>query len=136
MTDRKGKPEPVDVKELLERDEDFLRAALQALVEAALKAEMIETIGAAKGERSATRLAYRSGYYGRSLITGSGYCRFAEWRLDEAIPYLIIGESRTSWRDFLSGLKERGLFGVEFVVSDDHGGLRQAIHEVLPGAAW
>jgi len=56
--------------------------------------------------------------------------------LDEAIPYLIIGESRTSWRDFLSGLKERGLFGVEFVVSDDHGGLRQAIHEVLPGAAW
>jgi putative transposase len=27
-------------------------------------------------------------------------------------------ESRTSWRDFLSGLKERGLFGVEFVVSE------------------
>jgi putative transposase len=27
-------------------------------------------------------------------------------------------ESRTSWRDFLRGLKERGLFGVEFVVSD------------------
>jgi putative transposase len=45
-------------------------------------------------------------------------------------------ESRTSWRDFLSRLKERGLFGVEFVVSDDHEGLRQAIREVLPGAAW
>jgi transposase-like protein len=44
-------------------------------------------------------------------------------------------ESRTSWRDFLSGLKERGLFGVEFVVSDDHEGLKQAIREVLPGSA-
>ena len=45
-------------------------------------------------------------------------------------------ESRTSWREFLLALKERGLFGVEFVVSDDHEGLRQAIREVLPGAAW
>jgi putative transposase len=27
-------------------------------------------------------------------------------------------ESRSSWRDFLSGLKQRGLFGVDFVVSD------------------
>jgi len=45
-------------------------------------------------------------------------------------------ESRTSWRDFLLALKERGLFGVEFVVSGDHEGLRQAIREILPGAAW
>ena len=45
-------------------------------------------------------------------------------------------ESRTSWRDFLLALKERGLFGVEFAVSDDHEGLKQAIREVLPGAAW
>jgi putative transposase len=45
-------------------------------------------------------------------------------------------ESRTSWRDFLRGLKERGLFGVEFVVSDDHEGLKQAIREILPGAYW
>jgi putative transposase len=45
-------------------------------------------------------------------------------------------ESRTRWRDFLLALKGRGLFGVEFVVSDDHEGLRQAIREVLPGAFW
>ena len=45
-------------------------------------------------------------------------------------------ESRSSWRDFLSALQERGLFGVEFVVSDDHPGLKQAIREVLPSAAW
>jgi putative transposase len=34
-------------------------------------------------------------------------------------------ESRSSWRDFLVGLKARGLHGVEFVVADDHAGLRQ-----------
>src|ERR671910_1091739 len=45
-------------------------------------------------------------------------------------------ESRSSWRDFLLELRERGLSGVEFVVSDDHAGLRQAIVEILPEAAW
>jgi putative transposase len=45
-------------------------------------------------------------------------------------------ESHSSWRDFVVGLKERGLSGVEFVVSDDHAGLKKAIAEVLPDAAW
>ena len=45
-------------------------------------------------------------------------------------------ESRSSWRDFLLRLEERGLFGVEFVVSDDHPGLKAAIREVLPQALW
>ena len=248
MTKRQGKAELIDVKELLERDEDFLQAALQALLQAALEAEMTEAIGAEKGERTEARLAYRSGYYPRSWVTRVGtlelrvpqdragrfstelfqrYQRsekalvgtlaemyvqgvstrkvkavtealcghsfsasaisainksldealraFAERRLTEAFPYLILDaryekvreagiilsqavlvavavdgegrrqvlgvdlanrESRTSWRDFLRGLKERGLFGVEFVVSDDHEGLKQAIREILPGAHW
>ena len=248
MTERKGKAELIDVKELLARDEDFVRVALEALVQAALEAEMREAIGAEKGERTETRLSYRSGYYGRSLITRVGtlelrvpqdrlgrfstelferyqrsekalvgtlaemyvqgvstrkvkavtevLCghsfsasaisavnksldealrRFAERRLNEPFPDLILDaryekvraagiivpqavliavavdgegrrqvlgvelanrESRSSWRDFLSGLKQRGLFGVEFVVSDDHEGLKAAIREVLPGAVW
>jgi putative transposase len=45
-------------------------------------------------------------------------------------------ESLTSWRDFLVGLKERGLHGIEFVVSDDHAGLRRSLMEILPEAAW
>src|SRR6516164_8879623 len=100
---------------------------------------------------------------------------FAERRLGEAYPYLILDaryerareagviasqavlvaigvdwegrrqvlavelanrESRSSWRDFLLGLKRRGLFGVEFVVSDDHSALKPAIREVLPEAIW
>jgi len=100
---------------------------------------------------------------------------FAERRLDEAYPYLILDaryervreggtiqsqavlvaigvdwegrrqvlgvelanrESRSSWRDFLVGLQKRGLSGVEYVVSDDHAGLKAAIREVLSQAAW
>src|SRR5215469_8697067 len=72
MTERKGKAEQIDVKELLARDQDFVRAALEALLQAALEAEMTEAIGAEKGERTETRLSYRSGYYGRSLITRVG----------------------------------------------------------------
>jgi putative transposase len=248
MTRSEGKSEVIDVKGLLARDEDFMRAAVEALVEAALEAEMTEAIGAEKGERTETRLSCRSGDYGRSLITRVGTlelrvpqdrlgrfstelferCQrsekalvgtlaemyvqgvstrkvkavtealcghsfsassisainksldesvkaFAERRLTEDYPYLILDarcekvreggiivsqavlvavavdgdgrrrilavdlasrESRSSWRDFLSGLKARGLAGVEFVVSDDHPGLKAAIREVLPEAAW
>lgn len=45
-------------------------------------------------------------------------------------------ESQSSWKEFLTGLKERGLSGVEFVVSDDHAGLKRAIREVLTEAPW
>ena len=248
MTKSEGKEEAIDLKGLLARDEDFLRAAIEALVQAALEAEMSEAIGAEKGERTETRVSYRSGYYSRSLITRVGtlelrvpqdrmgrfstelferYQRsekalvgtlaemyvqgvstrkvkavtealcghsfsassisavnksldeglkaFAERRLDERYPYLILDaryekvreagvivsqavliavavdddgrrqilavelanrESRSSWREFLSGLKTRGLCGVEFVVSDNHEGLKAAIREVLSEAAW
>ncbi len=45
-------------------------------------------------------------------------------------------ESASSWKDFLLTLRQRGLRGVELVVSDDHAGLRKAIAEVLPDAVW
>ncbi len=45
-------------------------------------------------------------------------------------------ESRTSWKDLLLSLRERGLHGVEFVVADDHAGLRAAIREVLTEASF
>src|SRR5262245_1481520 len=101
--------------------------------------------------------------------------QFAERRLDEPYPYLVLDaryervreagvarsravliavgineegrrcvlgvevatrESASSWRTFLEGLRTRGLHGVEFVVSDDHAGLVQAIREICPEAAW
>ena len=45
-------------------------------------------------------------------------------------------ESQTSWREFLLSLKQRGLSGIDFVVSDHHAGLKKAIGELLPEAIW
>lgn len=244
----KLKPTLEEVKALLAEDRDFLRPLVQAVLQELLEAEMTEALGAEKGERTSERLGYRSGSYGRTLISRVGklelrvpqdrqgrfstelferyqrsekalvaalaemsvqgvstrkvkaitaelcghsfsasaisainvrldeeLARFARRRLDEAYPYLIVDaryervreagvivhqavlvaigigwdgrrsilavelanrESRSSWRAFLLGLRERGLSGVEFVVTDDHAGLRQAIVEVLPQAAW
>jgi putative transposase len=248
MPRSKLRPTLEEVKALLAEDQDFLRPLVQAVLQELLEAEMTEALGAAKGERSAARLGYRSGYYDRTLITrvgklelrvpqdragrfstelfgryqrsekalvaalaemyvqgvstrkvkaiteelcghsfsataisainvklDEGLAEFARRRLDEACPYLILDaryervreagvirsqavllaigigwdgrrsilavelanrESRSSWRDFLLELRQRGLSGVEFVVSDDHAGLKQAIVEVLPEAAW
>ena len=251
MTKEQGKAVPVDLKavhSLIEADEDYVRHALQTWFQAALEAEMSEAVGAEKGERTAGRLSYRSGYYPRSLVTRVGtlelrvpqdragkfstalferYQRsekalvgalaemyvqgvstrkvkaiteelcghefsassisainktldeslkaFCERRLKEPFPYLVVDaryervreggvitsqavlvavgidwegrrqilgvelanrESRSSWKDFLSSLKSRGLHGVEFIVSDDHAGLKAAIREVLPEALW
>jgi putative transposase len=45
-------------------------------------------------------------------------------------------ESQHSWKEFLLGLKSRGLHGVRLVVSDDHPGLKAAVREVLTQAWW
>ncbi len=50
---------------------------------------------------------------------------------------LDVGESETEsfWREFLRGLRARGLSGVKLCVSDSHEGLRAAIGQVL-GCPW
>jgi transposase-like protein len=248
MTVTKIRTDVSAVKQLLASDKEFLKPLIQAAVQETLEAEMTETLGAEKGERSEGRLGYRSGYYPRSLITRVGkielkvpqdrqgrfstelferYQRsekalvaalaemyvqgvstrkvkqvteelvghafsasaisainkrldaslkaFCERKLKEAFPYLILDaryervredgiiasqavliaigvdwegrrqvlavelanrESRSSWKDFLEALKARGLHGVEFVISDDHPGLKKAIAEVLSGVFW
>lgn len=49
---------------------------------------------------------------------------------------VVDTESSSSWKAFLRGLRGRGVSGARCVVSDDHGGLVQAIAEVSRGAAW
>ena len=227
---------------------DFLRPLVQEVLQQILEAEMEETLGAGKSERTANRVGYRSGYYGRTLVTRVGklelrvpqdrqgrfrteiferyqrsekalvsalsemyvqgvstrkvkaiteeLCghefsastisrmnqtldkeleKFAKRRLEDQYPYLILDaryekvredavirsqavmiaigidwegrrcvlavelanrESLTSWKEFALSLKQRGLSGVELVVSDDHAGVRAAIQEVFPEAAW
>jgi putative transposase len=45
-------------------------------------------------------------------------------------------EERAFWLEFLRSLLERGLKGVQLVISDAHEGLKAAIGQVLTGAAW
>jgi putative transposase len=49
-----------------------------------------------------------------------------------------VGDSENEqfWTEFLRGLRERGLHGVQLVISDAHSGLIKAINAVCAGAAW
>ncbi|MDP1924953.1 MAG: IS256 family transposase [Polaromonas sp.] len=49
---------------------------------------------------------------------------------------VALSEAEVHWREFLESLVARGLRGVEFIVSDDHAGLRAARRAVLGGATW
>ena len=49
---------------------------------------------------------------------------------------IVTTESTTAWTTFLRGLVERGLTGVELVISDAHGGIKAAIAEVFDGSSW
>jgi len=45
-------------------------------------------------------------------------------------------ESQSAWKLLLEGLRRRGLRGVELIITDDHSGLKKAVAEVFPDAAW
>lgn len=49
-----------------------------------------------------------------------------------------VGDSETEvfWTEFLRGLRDRGLDGVQLVISDQHRGLTNAVAAVMHGAAW
>ena len=77
-----------------------MRTALQEVLEA----EMTEALGAEKGERAAGRQGYRSGYYGRTLITRVG-------KLELRVPQDRTGRFSLSccrWRDGPARGRENG----------------------------
>ena len=47
-----------------------------------------------------------------------------------------LSEAEAHWRDFLQSLKERGLHGIDLLISDDHAGLKAARKAVFPGVPW
>jgi transposase-like protein len=49
---------------------------------------------------------------------------------------VALSEAEVHWRAFLESLVARGMRGVDFIVSDDHSGLRAARRAVLGGATW
>ena len=72
MTASKHKAERIDLKALAGNDREFLRQLIRTTLQEVLEAEMTEALAAAKSERTVGRNGYRSGYYGRSLITRVG----------------------------------------------------------------
>jgi transposase-like protein len=47
-----------------------------------------------------------------------------------------LSEAEVHWRDFFKSLIERGLHGIELVVSDAHAGLKEARKACFPGVPW
>ena len=45
-------------------------------------------------------------------------------------------ETKAGWKDFLIGLKDRGLTKTDLFISDNHEGLTKAIQAVYPDVAW
>jgi transposase-like protein len=69
----KGKITAEDLKKLLSEDRDLLKTIIEEPLQQVLEAEMDEALQASKGERTASRLGYRAGYYGRMLVTRVGH---------------------------------------------------------------
>lgn len=88
MTRTKDTAKKANLKEMLAGQEDFLRVLVQQVVQQVLETEMEETLGAGKGERTANRLGYRSGYYNRTLVTRVG-------KLELRVPQDRQGRFRT-----------------------------------------
>lgn len=47
-----------------------------------------------------------------------------------------FSEAEVHWREFLQSLTQRGLHGVELVVSDDHAGMKAARKAIFPNVPW
>ena len=45
-------------------------------------------------------------------------------------------ETEIEWELFFDNLKDRGLNGVEMVISDGNNGIREAVKQSFPGASW
>lgn len=60
----------------------------------------------------------------------------ADGRRDVLGCSVSLSEAEVHWRTFLSQLKDRGLYGMELIVSDAHEGLQAARRAVFPSVPW
>lgn len=72
MTKTEVRSASAAVKDILLSDPDGLHDVIRAVMQEMLESEMDEALGASKGERTPGRLGYRSGHYGRTLVTRVG----------------------------------------------------------------
>ena len=88
MTRKQDSAKAINWKAVMGGQEDFLKPLIQEVVQQVLEAEMDEAIGAEKSQRTPMRVGYRSGYYGRTLVTRVG-------KLELRVPQDRQGRFRT-----------------------------------------
>jgi len=47
-----------------------------------------------------------------------------------------MSEAELHWRDLLQSLKERGMYGLKMITSDEHQGIKAALRATFPGVPW
>lgn len=62
-------------------------------------------------------------------FTAEGRREVLDWRTGDS-------ESEATWSEVFRSLKDRGLKGVQLLISDAHGGIRAAMRRHLQGVAW
>lgn len=70
----------------------------------------------------------------QAVVIATGVC--ADGRREVLGSAVGDCETEDFWTDFLRGLRDRGLHGVQLVVSDHHRGLMNAIEAIMLGATW
>jgi len=76
------------------------------------------------------------------LIEGNPFSLPPFWGVNTEGNREILGvrigdsEAESFWRDTFEWLKDRGLSGVAFVVTDDHKGMGAALKRSFQGAIW
>ena len=128
----------MDLLELLRKrgldgDVDFLREALQVLVEGIMDAEVSGRIGAAHGERNPDRLTHRNGYRTRAWDTrvGTMDLRIPKLRDGSYFPSLLEPRRRSE-RALLAVIRQAYIEGVSTRrVDDPVSGTGQALVKAL-----
>jgi putative transposase len=109
MTVARAKLSVAAAEELLKGDPDGLREAVRAVPREVPEAGMTDALGAAKGERTAARLGYRSGHDGRTLITRVGKPELrAPQDRDGRFSTELFERCRRSERALVASLAEMG----------------------------
>lgn len=88
MTRKQDSAKKQNWKDLVAEQKDFLKPLVEEVVQQLLELEIKETLQAGKRERTAERVGYRSGSYGRTLITRAG-------KLEPRVPQDRQGRFRT-----------------------------------------
>lgn len=88
MTRKQNSAKQVDWKAMIAEQQDFLRPLIREVLQQVMEGEMDELLGAEKSERTSSRVGYRSGYYGRTLVTRVG-------KLELRVPQDRQGRFRT-----------------------------------------